>query len=102
MHNTDHGRQLTLNVLPHPDVTRRQTDGDATFLEGELKLTGALPVPRDLNPGARLLVTIADEDGEIITRGYYEVGGVGLVPIVDAKLGVIGTMRTHKAKRTDS
>lgn len=101
MPNTGHGRQLTLDVLPHREVLERQAQGDPTWVQGEIKLTGELDVSQDLNAGERLLVTVADEDGQVITRGYFEVGDIGLVPIRDKDLGVIGTMRTHKAKRVE-
>lgn len=76
--------QLSLTILPHPEVAARQRRGDAVWL-----------------PGDRLLLTVADDDGEVIGQAYAEVKGVVLEPIEDKDLGHLGTRRVHRAKLVD-
>lgn len=94
-------RQLSMDILPHPEVQRREAKGDHVWLQGELEAKLAVPVGEDLNAGDRLIVTVAGDDGEILARHYLEVGRVYLEPIEDRDLGVIGTRRVHNAKLVD-
>jgi hypothetical protein len=94
-------RQLTLDVLPHPRVRAMQEAGDHVFLEGSLTLKLDVPVRTDLNHGDRLMVTVADDDGTVLSRAYAEIKAVQLAPIDLKDVGIIGTERVHKAKLTD-
>lgn len=87
-------KQLSLDVRQHPNAEQR---GDG-FLTASLKLQGALPLGRDLNPGDDLMVTVSSADGEIIATGTFETGPVGFAPISDKTAGVVGLERVHKAK----
>jgi hypothetical protein len=94
-------KQLSLNILPHPHVRAKEQAGDFVFLEGSLVLKVDVPVRQDLNHGDRLLVTVADEDGTVMSRAYAEVKAVTLAPIELKDVGIVGTERVHKAKQTD-
>lgn len=88
--------QLSLEVRRHPSLEARGSA--AGILVGVVKLSGGLPVDRDLNAGDVLTVTVANQDGEVVGSGVYEVRGVALDPIVDGRAGVIGTERVHRAR----
>lgn len=82
--------QLSLNVDRHPHLP------DDGMLMGTLKLGGGFAVPRDLQPGEELTVTVADADGQVIAASRAEVETVAFPPIKDKGVA-IGTERRHKA-----
>lgn len=86
-------RGLSFMVGKHPAAAKRPDGG---ILEGAVSITGAFPVPCDLNPGDLVTVQIATADGEILTGGVCEVTSVGFKPI-KVKGFVIGQTRVHKA-----
>lgn len=94
--------QLSFNVAPHPEVLERQARNEGTWLTAELKVPVELDVHDDLQPGDRLHVTVAGDDGTVLGSMYAEVASVAFVPIREKDLGVIGTTRVHKAKRADA
>lgn len=88
------GRQLTFNVDQHPAAKTHDGGG---WLDGEVKISGAIGVDRDLQPGDALTVSIANADGEVVASAEVECAGVAFVPIKHDKT-VIGTSRVHKLK----
>lgn len=92
-------RQLTLDVVPHPELVQLGRDG---IVVGTLKIAGEYRLDRDLRAGDELTVTIADADGEVIAHGLARVGPVTLSPIEEKDAGVIGTERAHRAKVVDA
>lgn len=85
--------QITLHVEQHPHARDLEHGG---YLQAEVGLD-AVEIDRDLQPGDRLTVTVANADGEIIGQGTQEAGGVGFKPLKVEKM-TIGMIRSHKAK----
>lgn len=88
--------QLSLNVEAHPNARQRDDDG-VGWIEGTLVVGGKLAVPRDLQPGERLTVRIADADGQLVATGELDVEQVAFPPIKAGGM-IVGTERQHKAK----
>jgi hypothetical protein len=97
--------QLSLDVKAHPALERKAADGEPVYLQAELEAKVLVPVDRDYNPGDQFVVTIADAHGEAVGRAYVELAGKGAVrfdTLEDKDLGVIGTLRHHKATQTEA
>lgn len=88
-------RQLTLRVDPHPRT--RWKDGSTKPVVGAVKLSGALTVDEDLQPGDQLTVQVANADGEVIAHCAAEVSNIGF-KLLEQSGTVIGTQRIHTAK----
>lgn len=85
--------QITLHVDQHPHCRDLPHGG---YLDAAVALE-AIDIDRDLQPGDRLTVTVANADGEMIGQAVQEVGPVGFKPMkLEGK--TIGQTRAHKAK----
>lgn len=92
--------RLTTNVKLHPDLQAMVEKGEHVFLHGSLEVKVDVGVDRDFNQGEKLLVTIADADGQVVNRAVCEVKPVTFEPLEEATIGVYGTLRRHKAVPT--
>lgn len=96
-----HAAQLSLAILPHPELAKREADGDPTWIVGRLEAKLDLRVGQDYNAGDEFLVTVTGADGELVGRVTLEVEYVVPKPIREKGLGIIGMERIHKAKIVD-
>ena len=92
--------RLTLNVKPHPFLAEQAArDGQDLKIVGQLKIAGEFTVDRNLEHGDELVVTVTGADGEAIAQGICVVAGPPpLIPLESKELGLIGYVRSHKAK----
>lgn len=96
--------QLSLDVKPHPALEHKARDGEPVYLQAELEVKVTIPVAQDFNAGDGFIVTIAGPDGDVVGRARAELGGKGAVrfdTLEDKDLGIIGTLRHHKATQVD-
>lgn len=96
--------QLSLIVQPHPTLEAKARAGEPVYLQAELEVKVTIPVDRDYNPGAGFVITIAGPDGEVIGHARAELAAKGAIrfdTLEDRDLGVIGTLRHHKATQTE-
>lgn len=88
------GIQLTMEIEPHPDIDIVHGKG---FIAGTLMIGGELSVPRDLNVGDRLTVSVADADGQILSSGELELLDPPVLKTVRVKGVPVGFDRRHLA-----
>ena len=85
--------QLTFDVKPHPAIDHMSDP----ILAGELKISGALHCPRDIQTGDELTVTVATADGEVIAQAVLEAGAPGF-KVLTEKDELIGMARITTGK----
>lgn len=92
--------QLSFDVTPrHAGAGVDPSGPPAEVLGAELKLNGALGLDVNLEHGDELVVTIAGADGEVLARSEATVSAPpSFVPIEEDKVGLVGYVRSHKAK----
>lgn len=93
--------QLSFDVELHPAAIKRQEDESLHLnatVEGKLEL----PVGVNLNHGDRLVITIADEDGEALASSHATIKAPPTFEPIESKdLGLLGYTRVHKFKLED-
>lgn len=90
--------QLTLDARHHPRIIERM-EADPEYrphVYGALKIKGEFTVPRDLNAGDRVVITITGPDGEVITHSAAEVEYPQFRAVKNGTL-TIGVERVHTA-----
>ena len=91
-----HDVQLSFDVAPHPSL--RHVDN--ALLGASVKLTVDVPIIKDLQPGAKIVVALSGADGEVLATSEAEVQTVGFA-LIKHDGAVIGQERQHKAKLVD-
>lgn len=89
------GRQLSLHVAPHPATV--WADGEHKPIVGALKISGALTVDEDLQPGEDLTIQVCNADGQVIASSSAQIGPIGFKSIKQSGV-TIGTERMHTAE----
>lgn len=87
--------QLSLHVEPNPSLAQYEDGGE---LYGSLKISGSLPVLRDLNDGDEVTVTVHGADGEVLTSSAATIAPPAFKPVTVTNIGRVGTERVHTAK----
>lgn len=77
---------------------RQRGDLEDPFLVGALRLSGDMPVKKDLNAGEQVTVQVAGADGDVIASGLFEIGLPAFKYVKMGGVGIIGTERVHTAK----
>lgn len=84
---------LTFEVQPK----RRSAGDDVDLLGASVKVSGAMAIDHDLQPGTVLMVRVCNADGQLVAQCEAEVTGVGFRQVKHRGV-VIGMERVHTSK----